>query len=94
MLLTNIRYGAGTLWFWMVLLHHGVGLFSLVSVCYGVGSIFCTMLLVLVCSGAGAPCCWYTKVLVHYGAGMLWCWWTMVLVPTVVLDGGLSLVLV
>ena len=52
------------------------------------------MLLVLVCSGAGAPCCWYTIVLVHYGAGMLWCWWTMVLVPTVVLDGGLSLVLV
>ena len=44
--------------------------------CYGVGSISCT------------------KLLVHYGAGVLWCWCTMVLVHTVVLDGGLSLVLV
>ena len=40
------------------------------AVCYGVGSISCT------------------KLLVHYGAGVLWCWCTMVL------DGGLSLVLV
>ena len=40
------------------------------AVCYGVGSIFCT------------------KLLVPYGAGVLWCWSTMVL------DGGLSLVLV
>ena len=46
------------------------------AVCYGVGPISCTMLLV------------------PYGAGVFWCWCTMVLVHTVVLDGGLSLVLV
>ena len=68
------------------------------AVYYGVGLIFCTMLLVLY--SAGVLWCWYTMllahtvVLVHYGAGVLWCCCTLVLVHTVVLDGGLSLVLV
>ena len=43
---------------------------------------------------AGALWCWCALVLVHCGADVLWCWCTMVLVHTVVLDGGLSLVLV
>ena len=41
-----------------------------------------------------APSCWCTMVLVCSGAGALWCWRALVLVHTVVLDGGLSLVLV
>ena len=55
-------------------------------------SCWCTM--VLVCSGAGALWCWRALVLVHHASGTPWCWSTMVLVHTVVLDGGLSLVLV